>query len=177
MAHARADPPPVSPPLAGPVQPLVLGTPSRHHQPCAHGAFPLCSFLLSAVLQFEAVSGDPGFLPTCSALSPLSPPSSSLQIASQRVLKHQPEWSIHPGSSVSQPRAQIFAHAAALRPAPPVALGITPSSLTASCSAHLPLRRRPSLSSSPCACRPLLKFLPVLVLSLQAFLPRLVLVI
>ena len=48
-------------------------------------------------------------------LSPLSPPSSSLQIAYQRVLKHQPEWSIHPGSSVSQPRAQIFAHATALR--------------------------------------------------------------
>lgn len=138
MAHARADPLPSLHPCWSRPAPR-LKHPSRHHRPCTHGVSPVCSFLLSAILPFQAVSGNwascqlvPLSLHFCSL-------SSSLQISYQRVLKRQPEWFIHPGSSVSQLRAQIFDHATALRPAPPVGLRITPVLSNRVLSARLPV--------------------------------------
>ena len=161
---------------AGLVQPLILSTPADTIGPALTGHprsvhFFSQPFFLSKLCQETRAS--------CQ-LVPLSlhfcPLSSSLQISYQKVLKRQPEWFIHPGSSVSQPRAQIFDHATALRPAPPVGLRITPVLSNRVLSARLPV---PPPESQQLALRlpPPLKFLPLLVLSLQVLLPRLVLVL
>lgn len=91
-----------------------LKHPSRHHRPCTHGASPVCSFLLSAILPFQAVSGNPGFLPTCSALSPLLP--SVIQSPKYRIKEFLS--ANQNGSSIQDPVLVSQEHRSLIMPLP-----------------------------------------------------------
>lgn len=142
---------------AGLVQPLVLSTPADTIGPALTGHPRVRSFLLSAILPFQAMSETRAFADLF-ALSlstfALCHPVSKYRI---RVLKHQPEWFIHPGSSVSQEHRSLITPLPCARNNPSSSNQGPVSSALPPCA--------PESQQLACACRPL-KFLPMLVLSL-----------
>ena len=123
---------------AGLVQPLVLSTPADTIGPALTGHPRSVHFFSQPFFLSKPCQETRASLHFC-------PLSSSLQVSYQRVLKRQPEWLVHAGSSVSQE------HRSLITPLP--CARSDPRPLTTSCQpGFLPVR--PSLSSSPCACCP-----------------------